>query len=155
MVFEVRVLYSREYANRRIFLLEYNDVNGMEAGYMNSSTLNALAESNRLHIVDLLRDGALGVGEIGTRLRLRQPQVSKHLKVLKEAQVVEVIPVANRRIYRLRPEPLLEMYSWLGTFQCMWEDQLDRLDDYLKEQEQKKEISIGRDRDEGRSKPRQ
>lgn len=112
-------------------------VYGVEVGEMDSSTLTALAEPNRLRIIDLLRDGALSVGEIGERLHLRQPQVSKHLKVLNEAQVVEVRPAANRRIYKLRPEPLLEMRDWLDTFRVIWDNQLNRLEDYLQEQERK------------------
>ncbi|WP_409346730.1 ArsR/SmtB family transcription factor [Paenibacillus sp. MBLB4367] len=100
---------------------------------MNTTTLSALAEPNRLQIVELLRDGPLTVGEIADRLHIRQPQVSKHLKVLNEAQVVEVRPDANRRFYKLRPEPLQELDTWLETFRGLWEDRLDRLDAYLKE----------------------
>ncbi|SEB50096.1 metalloregulator ArsR/SmtB family transcription factor [Paenibacillus sp. GP183] len=92
---------------------------------MNSTTLSALAEPNRLQMVELLRDGPLTVGEIADRLHVRQPQVSKHLKVLNEAHIVEVSPIANRRIYKLRPEPLQEMDSWLASFRSMWEDRLD------------------------------
>jgi DNA-binding transcriptional ArsR family regulator len=71
--------------------------------------LTALTEANRLHIVELLRDGPLTVGEITERLGLQQPQVSKHLKVLNEADIVEVQPQANRRIYQLRREPFQEL----------------------------------------------
>ncbi|WP_028610813.1 ArsR/SmtB family transcription factor [Paenibacillus harenae] len=100
---------------------------------MNTTTLSALAEPTRLQMVELLLDGPLTVGEIADRLHVRQPQVSKHLKVLNEAQIVEVRPDANRRFYRLRPEPLQEMDSWLDAFRALWEDRFDRLDDYLKE----------------------
>jgi DNA-binding transcriptional ArsR family regulator len=105
---------------------------------MNTATLSALAEPNRLQMVELLRDGPLTVGEIADRLHVRQPQVSKHLKVLNEAQIVEVRPLANRRFYRLRPEPLQEIDSWLQTFRSMWEVRFDRLDDYLLEIQGKK-----------------
>ncbi len=91
----------------------------------------ALMEPNRLHIVELLRDGPLTVGEIATRLGLQQPQVSKHLKVLSEAEIVEVQPQANRRIYQLRREPFQELESWLYSFRRLWEERFDRLDDYL------------------------
>lgn len=91
----------------------------------------ALMEPNRLHIVELLRDGPLTVGEIATRLGLQQPQVSKHLKVLSEADIVEVQPQANRRIYQLRREPFQELESWLYSFRRLWEERFDRLDDYL------------------------
>lgn len=97
-----------------------------------NSTLIALAEPNRLQIVELLRDGPLSVGEIAEKLDLKQPQVSKHLRVLSEAGLVEVQPIANRRIYKLRPQPLKEMDSWIASFRHVWEEKLDRLDDYLK-----------------------
>lgn len=90
-------------------------------------------EPNRLHIVELLRDGPLTVGEITERLRLQQPQVSKHLKVLSEAAIVEVQPQANRRIYALRREPFQELEVWVHSFRRLWEGRFDRLDDYLLE----------------------
>ena len=90
-------------------------------------------EPNRLHIVELLRDGPLTVGQITERLGLQQPQVSKHLKVLSEAAIVEVQPQANRRIYRLRREPFQELEIWLHSFRRLWEERFDRLDDYLLE----------------------
>ena len=93
----------------------------------------ALTEPNRAHIVELLRDGPLTVGEITERLGLQQPQVSKHLKVLSEAAIVEVQPQANRRIYKLRREPFQELESWLQSFHRLWEERFDRLDDYLLE----------------------
>ncbi|MBW7456269.1 ArsR/SmtB family transcription factor [Paenibacillus sepulcri] len=98
---------------------------------MNTTTLNALAEPNRLQIIELLREGSLTVGEIADRLQLRQPQASKHLKILSEAGLVEVRVDANRRIYRLRPEPLIEMDDWLESFRGMWEERFERLSDYL------------------------
>lgn len=93
----------------------------------------ALTEPNRFQIVELLRDGPLTVGEIAERLELQQPQVSKHLKVLNEAGIVEVQPQANRRIYKLRREPFQELESWLQSFRRLWEERFDRLDDYLLE----------------------
>jgi DNA-binding transcriptional ArsR family regulator len=93
----------------------------------------ALMEPNRVHIVELLRDGPLTVGEITQRLGLQQPQVSKHLKVLSEAAIVEVQPQANRRIYQLRREPFQELEAWLLSFRRLWEERFDRLDDYLLE----------------------
>jgi DNA-binding transcriptional ArsR family regulator len=91
----------------------------------------ALMEPNRFHIVELLRDGPLTVGEITERLGLQQPQVSKHLKVLSEAAIVEVQPQANRRMYQLRREPFQELETWLHSFRRLWEERFDRLDDYL------------------------
>ncbi|WP_106344167.1 ArsR/SmtB family transcription factor [Planifilum fimeticola] len=95
--------------------------------------LSALAESNRLKIIELLRDGPRSVGEIATELGLRQPQVSKHLRVLSDAGLVEVHPIANRRIYKLRPQPLKELDDWLESFRRVWDERFDQLDDYLRE----------------------
>ncbi|MFC4617618.1 ArsR/SmtB family transcription factor [Camelliibacillus cellulosilyticus] len=101
---------------------------------MDTKKWSALAEPNRLHIVELLREGPLTVGEIADRLRLRQPQVSKHLRVLNEAEIVQVNAVANRRIYKLQPEPFQELDIWLESFRQIWDKRLDRLDDYLRKQ---------------------
>ena len=100
---------------------------------MNMTTLSALAEPNRLHIVELLRDGPLTVGEIADRLGLRQPQASKHLRILSDNGLVEVQALANRRIYTLRPQPFIELEDWLETFRSIWDDRFNRLDDYLRE----------------------
>jgi DNA-binding transcriptional ArsR family regulator len=110
---------------------------------MNSTTLSALAEPNRLRIVELLREKPCSVGEIAERLRVRQPQVSKHLRVLSEAGLVEVHPAAQQRIYQLQAEPFKELDSWLDTFQQVWDARLDTLDEYLqelKEQQQKQQM---------------
>src|SRR5205814_1690899 len=112
-----------EYSLTGIFLLWY--IRSMKTLWA------ALMEPNRLHIVELLRDGPLTVGEITERLGLLQPQVSKHLKVLSAAAIVEVQPQANRRIYKLRREPFQELEIWLQSFRRLWEERFDRLDDYL------------------------
>lgn len=98
---------------------------------MDPETLGALAEPTRMRIVELLRNGPLNVGEITNKLQIRQPQASKHLKVLNEAKIVDVHPVANRRFYKLRSQPLQEMDTWLSTFRSLWENQFDQLDEYL------------------------
>ncbi len=95
-------------------------------------TLAALAEPNRLRIVELLRDGPRPVGEIGERLRLRQPQTSKHLRVLKDAGLVEVRPDAQRRLYELRAQPLLELDAWLEPYRQYWSERLDALETMLR-----------------------
>ena len=100
---------------------------------MNAVTFSALAEPNRLRIVELLRDNPYPVGEIARRLVLRQPQVSKHLRVLSEAGLVAVHPQAQQRIYQLQPKPFEELDSWLGTFRRIWETRLDNLDEYMQE----------------------
>ena len=107
---------------------------------MNMMTLSALAEPNRLRIVELLREGPYSVGEIVDRLLLRQPQVSKHLRVLSEAGLVEARPAAQQRIYQLQAQPFEELESWVETFRRIWEKRLDTLDGYLQElkEEQKR-----------------
>lgn len=99
---------------------------------MKTTILNALAEPNRLQMIELLREGPLTVGEIADRLHLRQPLAFKHLKILSETDLVEVRADANRRIYRLRQEPLMEIDKWLESFRGLWEERFDRLSDYLK-----------------------
>ena len=95
------------------------------------STLTALAEPNRLAIVDLLRCGPHHVGDIGTRLGLDQPRVSKHLRVLREAGLVDATVQAQRRLYRLRPQPFRELDDWLNDLRGYWNARLDDLEAHL------------------------
>jgi DNA-binding transcriptional ArsR family regulator len=104
---------------------------------MNNTIFSALAEPNRLHIMELLRNGPLSVGEISDRLGLNQPQTSKHLRALSVAGLVEVQAVANRRIYKLLPQPLIELNIWLESFRRIWDERLDHLDAYLSELQEK------------------
>ncbi|WP_020619853.1 ArsR/SmtB family transcription factor [Paenibacillus daejeonensis] len=99
---------------------------------METTTFSALSEPNRLRIVELLLLGPLTVGEIAKRLDIRQPQASKHLKVLLESGLVEVEAIANRREYRLRPEPFRQLTTWLASYRDLWEERFDNLDIYLK-----------------------
>jgi DNA-binding transcriptional ArsR family regulator len=107
---------------------------------MNTTTLSALAEPNRLRIVELLRENPYPVGEIAKRLVLRQPQVSKHLRILSDAGLVKVHPAAQQRIYQLQAKPFKELDGWLETFRRIWETRMDNLDEYLQElkEEQKR-----------------
>jgi DNA-binding transcriptional ArsR family regulator len=103
-------------------------------------TFRALAEPNRLQIVELLLDGPRPVGDLVHRLRLRQPQVSKHLRVLSAAGLVAVRVDAQRRIYALRPAPLQQLEVWLERYRRLWEANFQRLDallDGMKTSEQK------------------
>lgn len=100
-------------------------------GFMNPTTFSALAEPNRLHIVELLHDGPRPVGEIVDRLHLHQPQVSKHLRVLADAGLVEVKPLAQQRIYQLRLQPFKEIDHWLEKYRSLWNERFDRLDTLL------------------------
>jgi DNA-binding transcriptional ArsR family regulator len=90
-----------------------------------------LAEPRRRQILDLLRDGERPVGDLVDELDLSQPAVSKHLKVLRDAGLVEVRQDAQRRWYRLRPAPLLEIDSWLEPYRDLWRNRLDALETHL------------------------
>ncbi|MBF6163184.1 helix-turn-helix transcriptional regulator [Streptomyces gardneri] len=96
-----------------------------------ASTFEALAEPRRREILDLLRARERLVGDLVAELRLAQPTVSKHLKVLRGAGLVEVRHDAQRRWYRLRPEPLAEIEAWLAPYRRMWESSLDALERHL------------------------
>ncbi|QOS77328.1 winged helix-turn-helix transcriptional regulator [Paenibacillus sp. JNUCC31] len=106
---------------------------------MDMALLGALAEPNRMNIVELLRDGPLTVGEIAEQLGLRQPQASKHLKVLSDHGILDVRAEANRRIYKLRPEPFQTLDEWVQSFQNIMEERFDNLDHYLRELQSKKD----------------
>jgi DNA-binding transcriptional ArsR family regulator len=100
-------------------------------------TFAALAEPNRFRIVELLRAGPRPVNDIGERLELSQPQVSKHLRVLKEAGLVDVEPRAQQRVYELRAKPLRELHVWLERYRELWDERFADLDDVLEEMKAK------------------
>jgi DNA-binding transcriptional ArsR family regulator len=104
---------------------------------MNPITFQALAEPNRFQIVELLRDKPCGVGELVDTLHIRQPQVSKHLKVLADAGIVEVHPQANQRIYELSPKKFQEIDRWLEKYRDMWEKRFDALEKVLAREKKK------------------
>ena len=106
---------------------------------MNAETLAALAEPNRLRIVELLRTGPRPVNDIHTRLGLRQSQASQHLKVLKDVGLVEMEPRAQQRFYRLRAEPLRQLREWLDRYRKIWEERFEELDTILEELKQKEQ----------------
>ena len=92
-----------------------------------------LAEPRRVAIMDLLRDGERPVGELVEQLHLSQPAVSKHLRVLRDAGLVEARVDAQRRFYRVRPEPLAELDEWLAPYRKLWTTHLDRLEEHLRQ----------------------
>src|ERR1700759_2366738 len=96
-----------------------------------STTLQVIAEPRRQAILDLLRDGELPVGGLVERLGLSQPLVSKHLRVLRDAGLVQVRGDAQRRLYRVRPEPLAEVDAWLAHYRALWSTSLDLLEEHL------------------------
>src|SRR3954447_20952291 len=90
-----------------------------------------VAEANRRRILDLLRQEERPVGVLVAELGISQPAVSKHLRVLREAGLVEVRADAQRRLYRLRPEPLRAIDEWLAPYRAAWRDRLDTLERHL------------------------
>jgi DNA-binding transcriptional ArsR family regulator len=100
------------------------------------SVFEIIAEPNRRAILTLLVSSQQSVGEIERQLRIPQPAVSKHLRVLREAGFVESTVDAQRRLYRLRPEPLQELYTWLAQFRRFWSAHLDALERHLDRRDQ-------------------
>jgi DNA-binding transcriptional ArsR family regulator len=98
-----------------------------------ATTFEVLAEPRRREILDLLRAGERAVGDLVEELRLSQPAVSKHLKVLRDAGLVEVRQEAQRRWYRLRLAPLVEIDAWLEPYRDLWRNRLDALEAHLEQ----------------------
>jgi len=110
--------------------MEY--IKGME------SVFEIIAEPNRRAILGLLGSSQQSVGEIERQLRMPQPTVSKHLRVLRDAGFVESTVDAQRRLYRLRPQPLQELDDWLAQFRRFWSAHVDALERHLDRIEQSK-----------------
>ena len=94
-------------------------------------TFEVLAEPSRRKILDLLRDGERSVNELVIDLRASQPSVSKHLRVLREAGMVNVRIDAQKRCYSINPAPLAEIDAWLEPYRKLWEGKLDALERHL------------------------
>lgn len=103
----------------------------MRALSADPSAFEVLAEPHRRQILDLLRERERPVGELVSHLDLAQPSVSKHLKLLRECGLVEMRVDAQRRLYRLRSEPLREIDAWLTPYRRLWNDRLDALAQHL------------------------
>jgi len=97
--------------------------------------LDVLAEPTRRELLDLLREGEQPVGALVDALSLPQPNVSKHLRVLRDAGLVDVRPDGRRRLYRVRPEPLVELDAWLAPYRRLWTRRLDDVEAHLDEME--------------------
>jgi DNA-binding transcriptional ArsR family regulator len=95
------------------------------------SVFDVLAEPHRRQILDLLRASERPVGELVSQLGLSQPAVSKHLRILRDAGLVEAQVDAQRRLYRVRPEPLRALDEWLEPYRQMWSARLDDLERHL------------------------
>ena len=96
-----------------------------------ATTFEVVAEPRRREILDLLRAGERSVGELVEDMKLSQPGVSKHLRVLREAGLVDVRADAQRRLYRLRPDPLADLDAWLAPYRSFWAGRLDALERQL------------------------
>jgi DNA-binding transcriptional ArsR family regulator len=146
------------YTLTRICSVEY--INEME------SVFEIIAEPNRRAILSLLVSSQQSVGEIESQLRMTQPTVSKHLRVLREAGFVESTVDAQRRLYRLRPESLQELDAWLAPFRRFWSAHVDALERHLdrmdslpptratptKRKARKRRRGANRERDKGETK---
>jgi DNA-binding transcriptional ArsR family regulator len=91
------------------------------------AVLQALSDQSRRTVLEVLRDHPATVSELAEKLPIARPGVSRHLRVLREAGLVEVDHDAQWRVYRLRPEPLAEVDAWLGRYRALWEQRLDAL----------------------------
>ena len=120
-----------------------------------------IAEPNRRAILSLLVSSQQSVGEIERQLRMPQPTVSKHLRVLREAGFVESTVDAQRRLYRLKPEPLQEVDAWLAPFRRFWSAHVDALERHLdrmdaantnEKEDKEKRRGPNRERDKGETK---
>lgn len=99
------------------------------------NAFEALAEPNRRQILDLLRTGERPAGELGEALKISQPGVSKHLRVLREAGLVSVAVDGQRRLYSLQPAKLAELDAWLAPYRHFWASRLDALVDHLEHEQ--------------------
>src|SRR6187200_3165271 len=96
------------------------------------AVLDVIAEPTRRRILDAVREGERSVGELVDEIGMHQPGVSRHLKVLRDAGLVEVRRDAQRRLYGLRPEPLMELDEWLEPYRREWANRLDSLERHLR-----------------------
>ncbi|HSM44821.1 MAG TPA: metalloregulator ArsR/SmtB family transcription factor, partial [Acidimicrobiia bacterium] len=102
-----------------------------------TDAFNAVAEPRRRQILDVLVDGERSVGDLVAQIPVSQPQVSKHLKVLKEVGLVQSRAAGRQRLYRVDPLALKPIHDWLEDYERLWNERLDRLDGYLYEVQRK------------------
>lgn len=98
-----------------------------------SDVFNAIAEPQRREILELLARGEQSVNEIAEALNLKQPQVSKHLRVLRAVELVSVREAGQQRLYSLKGAGLKPIHDWVTPFEHLWHERFDRLADYLRE----------------------
>jgi DNA-binding transcriptional ArsR family regulator len=104
-----------------------------------TTAFDVIADPTRRRILELIRDRERSVGDLVTELTVSQPGVSKHLRVLRDAGLVDVRADAQRRWYRLRAEPLAEVDAWIAPYRRFWADRLDALERHLDDEADRKE----------------
>lgn len=102
-----------------------------------ATTIELIAEPSRRRILDELLEGEQPVNSLVDRLGIAQPVVSKHLRILRDAGLVAVRPEGQRRLYRVQPQPLMELDEWLEPYRQMWRESLDRLERHLERPQRK------------------
>ena len=110
-----------------------------------ADTFNAVAEPRRRAILDVLADGERSVNDLVAELGLAQPQVSKHLRVLREVGAVDVRDEGRRRLYRINGEALKQIHDWVVSFEQLWTERFDRLDDVLEDLKREEQGDVAGD----------
>jgi DNA-binding transcriptional ArsR family regulator len=116
-----------------------------------AAVFEVLAEPQRRRILDLLLHAERPVGELVAALAVSQPAISKHLRVLREAGLVEVRVDAQRRLYRVRPEPLRAVDEWLAPYRRLWSERLDALEHHLDEMARDDHLDLPDDEEDERA----
>ena len=110
-----------------------------------ADTFNAVAEPRRRAILDVLADGERSVNDLVAELGMAQPQVSKHLRVLREVGAVDVRDEGRRRLYRINAEALKPIHDWVVGFELLWTERFDRLDTVLEDLKREEQGDVGDD----------
>lgn len=108
---------------------------------LNADTFDAIADLQRRHILEMLAQGDMTVGEMTTRLAILQPAASKHLKVLRDAGLVQVRVDGRQRVYALNVDAMRPVFDWVLPFEAMWNERLDNLENYVKKMQSKNAAS--------------
>jgi DNA-binding transcriptional ArsR family regulator len=120
-------------------------IDGMARAATTADTFNAVAEPRRRAILDALADGERSVNDLVAELGMAQPQVSKHLRVLREVGAVDVRDEGRRRLYRINGEALKPIHDWVVSFEQLWTERFDRLDDVLEDLKREEQGDVAGD----------
>jgi DNA-binding transcriptional ArsR family regulator len=112
---------------------------GVPRAATTSDVFNAVAEPRRREILDALAEGEASVNELVERLHIAQPQVSKHLNVLRTVDLVTCTAKGKQRMYRLNARPLRRVHEWVRQYEQQWNERLDRFDDYMQQLQQRED----------------